>query len=57
VVAGCAVHDLDGLAERLADGEHGAGTGVLTLGDGSRRLGLASRYGAAFEFWQRPDRP
>jgi hypothetical protein len=57
VVAGCAVDDLDGLAERLAGGEHGAATGVLTLRDGSRRLGLASRYGAAFEFWQRPDRP
>ena len=56
VVAGCAVEDLDGLADRLAEGEHGVSTGVLTLADGSRRLGLASRYGAHFEFWQRAGR-
>lgn len=55
VVAGCGVPDLAGLAKRLADGRHGISTGVLTLADGSRRLGLASRYGAAFEFWQRAD--
>lgn len=54
-VAGCGVDDLEGLAQSLADGRHGTSTGVLTLADGSRRLGLASRYGAAFEFWQRAD--
>jgi catechol 2,3-dioxygenase-like lactoylglutathione lyase family enzyme len=53
VVAGCAVEDLDGLADRLADGAHGVTTGVLRLADGGRRLGLSSVYGAAFEFWQR----
>lgn len=53
VVAGCAVDDLAELAARVADGGHGASTGVLVLPDGRRRLGLASRYGAAFEFWQR----
>lgn len=53
VIAGCAVPDLDGLARGLADGRHGVSTGVLTTADGGRRLGLASRYGAVFEFWQR----
>lgn len=52
VVAGCAVDDLAALGERLADGEHGAAMAV-TLPDGRRRIGFASRYGAAFEFWQR----
>jgi len=53
VVAGCAVDDLDALAKTLADGAHGASTGVLGLADGSRRVGLVSHYGARFEFWER----
>ena len=55
VVAGCAVGDLDGLAARLADGGHGVSTGVLTSGDGVRRVGLVSRYGAIFEFRERTE--
>jgi len=55
VIAGCAVDDLDPLAAALASGEHGVSTGVCTMADGSRRLGLVSRYGAAFEFWRRGD--
>ncbi|MFB4309468.1 hypothetical protein [Actinomadura sp. GTD37] len=51
-VAGCAVDDLDALAARLATGAHGASTGVVETAEG-RRLGLASRYGARFLFWQR----
>jgi catechol 2,3-dioxygenase-like lactoylglutathione lyase family enzyme len=56
VVAGCAVDDLDALAGRLAGGTHGESTGLLTVETAkgtSRRLGLRSSYGAAFEFWQR----
>ena len=53
VIAGCAVADLDGLARSLSDGRHGVSTGVLTTAGGDRRLGLVSRYGAAFEFCQR----
>lgn len=56
VVAGCAVDDLDGLATRLAGRAHGVSTGVVTVetpGGPSRRIGLRSAYGAAFEFWQR----
>lgn len=52
VIAGCAVDDLDALANQLADAQHGVSTGVLTAIDGTPRLGLVSRYGAAFEFWE-----
>jgi catechol 2,3-dioxygenase-like lactoylglutathione lyase family enzyme len=52
VIAGCATDDLDGLADRLADGVYGVSTGVITV-DGRRRLGLRSAFGAAFEFWER----
>lgn len=52
VVAGCAMDDLDALAARLATGEHGASTGVVDTVAGPH-LGLRSRYGACFYFWQR----
>jgi len=51
-VAGCAMDDLDLLASRLADGAHGESTGVVRTSEGPR-LGLRSRYGAHFFFWQR----
>ncbi len=53
MIAGCVVADLDGLAGKLSYGSHGVSTGVLSMADGSRRVGLASRYGAFFEFWDR----
>lgn len=56
VIAGCAMDDLPALERALAGGAHGRSTGILTLRDGDRtvrRIGLVSRYGAAFEFWQR----
>ena len=53
VVAGCAVEDLDVLAQRLARASGGDSTGILTLADGHRRLGFASKFGAAFDFWER----
>ena len=56
VVAGCAVDDLDHLHGRLADGSHGDCTEIVTVATPTgpvRRIGLRSRYGAAFEFWQR----
>lgn len=59
VVAGCAVDDLAALEVALSGGEHGTSTGIVLVpsGDGHvRRLGLVSRYGAAFEFWQRAAR-
>jgi catechol 2,3-dioxygenase-like lactoylglutathione lyase family enzyme len=59
VVAGCAIDDLDGLAAALADGSHGESTGIVPVewhGALGRRLGLRSRYGAAFEFWDRTSR-
>ncbi len=56
VIAGCATDDLDGLAARLADGDYGTSTGVLTMDDGQRHLGLMTVFGAAFEFWDR-ERP
>lgn len=56
VIAECAVDDLDALSNTLAGGEHGISTGVLTVADGARRLGLVSPYGAVFEFWQRAPR-
>ncbi|GAA1846400.1 hypothetical protein [Actinomadura bangladeshensis] len=52
VVAGCAMDDLEALAARLAAGDHGASTGIVETAEGPR-LGLRSRYGASFEFWQR----
>jgi len=57
VIAGCGVDDLTALSEVLAGGEHGVSTGVLEFAGGGPRLGLLSRYGAAFEFWQRDSRP
>ncbi len=56
VIASCAMDDLDALADALADGVHGPSTGILTATDSSgttRRLGLRTIYGAAFEFFQR----
>lgn len=56
VVAGCAVEDLDALAVALRSGSHGESTGIVTAetrGRAVRRLGLRSRYGASFEFWER----
>jgi catechol 2,3-dioxygenase-like lactoylglutathione lyase family enzyme len=55
VIAGCAVDDLEALGARLAGGEHGHSTPLLVMPDGRPRIGLASRYGAAFEFWQRDE--
>jgi catechol 2,3-dioxygenase-like lactoylglutathione lyase family enzyme len=52
VVAGCAMEDLDLLASRLADGSHGESTGIVQTPQGPQ-LGLRSRYGAHFCFWQR----
>lgn len=55
-IAGCAVDDLDALASRLAAGDHGASTGLVTVetADGpAQRIGLRSSYGANFEFWER----
>ncbi|CND51177.1 Glyoxalase-like domain [Mycobacterium tuberculosis] len=52
VVAGCAMDDLEALAARLAGGEHGESTGIVETADGPQ-LGLRSRYGACFHFWQR----
>ncbi len=52
VVAGCAMDDLEALATRLAGGEHGTSTGIVETEEGPQ-LGLRSRYGACFHFWQR----
>ncbi len=52
VVAGCAMDDLEALAARLADGRHGPSTGIVETAEGPQ-LGLRSRYGACFHFWQR----
>lgn len=51
VVAACAVPDLDTLHAQLKTGEHGPVSGPVTV-DGVRHLALASRYGAAFDFFQ-----
>ena len=45
VIAECAMDDLAALAGRLADGSHGASTGIVETADGPR-LGLRSRHGA-----------
>lgn len=52
VIATCGMPDLDALHARLATDEHGPITGPLTV-DGVRHLGLASRYGATFVFYQK----
>ncbi|WP_190814448.1 hypothetical protein [Saccharopolyspora pogona] len=52
VIASCAVDDLAAIAGRLAGGRHGPTTGIVTI-EGVRRLGLASMYGATFEFHER----
>ncbi|MEU8802354.1 hypothetical protein [Spirillospora sp. NPDC048819] len=51
-VAGCAMNDLEALAAGFASGDHGPSTGVIETAEGPQ-LGLRSRYGACFQFWQR----
>ena len=53
VIASCGMPDLDALRARLAAGDYGQLTGPITVG-GVRHLALASHYGAAFVFFQRP---
>lgn len=56
VISRCAIDDLERLAESLSPGEHGLSTGILfidTPEGSSQRLGLRSRYGADFEFFER----
>ena len=52
VIATIAVTDLDALHRALADGAHGPVVGPRTIG-GRRHVGLASRYGAMFDFVDR----
>ncbi|GGM54959.1 hypothetical protein GCM10011608_44830 [Micromonospora sonchi] len=51
VVATCAVPDLDALHTLVKSGDHGETIGPVTV-DGVRHLGLASSYGAAFDFFE-----